>query len=189
MNSDFKRFETLLIPEKASLLIIDIQERILPVINNYKLVVENTLKLIKGFKVLGLPIYITEQYPKGLGATTSVIANEFEGVTPIEKLSFGCFGEARFSEAVEACGRRQLLVIGVEAHVCVMQTVLSARALGYEVFVVRDAVGSRDPANCAAALERMEANGAQIVTSEMAMFETLRVAGTPEFKRVLPLIK
>jgi len=171
------------------LIVIDYQDALLAKIPAAAQILPVGVKLIRFANELDIPVLWTEQYPKGLGPTASVIARELEGKPPIEKIAFDCFGDAHFAGAVEASGRRQLLVIGVEAHVCVMQTTLSALALGYEAFVVRDAVGSRNPANAAAALERMQANGAQIVTSEMAMFEVLRVAGTPEFKRVLPLIK
>lgn len=171
------------------LVVIDYQDALLDKIPSAAEILPVGAKLIRFANELDVPVLWTEQYPKGLGPTAAVIAGELKGMTPIEKIAFDCFGEANFARAVEASGRRQLLVIGVEAHVCVMQTVLSALALGYEAFVVRDAVGSRDPANATAALDRMQANGAQIVTSEMAMFEVLRVAGTPEFKRVLPLIK
>ena len=173
----------------AMLAVIDYQDALLAKIPAAIEILPVGAKLIRFANELDIPVLWTEQYPKGLGPTASVIAQELEGRAPIEKIAFDCFGAPDFARAVEASGRRQLLVIGVEAHVCVLQTVLSTLALGYEAFVVRDAVGSRDPANAAAALERMQADGAQIVTSEMAMFEVLRVAGTPEFKRVLPLIK
>lgn len=173
----------------AVLVVIDYQEALLAKIPSADVILPVGAKLIRFAKELDIPVLWTEQYPKGLGPTSAVIAHALDGGAPIEKLSFGCFGEGNFARAAESFGRRQLMVIGVEAHVCVLQTVLSGLALGYEVFVVRDAVGSRGPAHCAAALERMQAHGAELVTSEMAMFEVLRVAGTPEFKRVLPLIK
>jgi len=124
-----------------------------------------------------------------LGQTNERVASELAGLEPIEKVSFGCFGEPAFVDALEAAGRRQLLVVGVETHVCVLQTVLAGMERGYEAFVARDGVGSRKPSDYEAGLARMAANGAQLVTVEMAMFEMLRAAGTPEFKKILPLIK
>jgi nicotinamidase-related amidase len=119
----------------------------------------------------------------------STIASELDGKTPLEKTAFGCLGDSGFVTALEAAGRRQLLMTGIEAHICVMQTALGALNQGYEVFIPRDAVGSRFPAEREAGLHRLEAAGAELVTTEMAMFEILREAGTPEFKKVLPLLK
>ena len=179
----------MLVRERAALVVIDFQDGLLPKILGRGDIVARAVKLIKFARELDIPIVWSEQYPKGLGSTTQPVAQELEGCTPLEKVSFGCFGEPSFVEALDAAARGQLLVTGIEAHVCVMQTVLAALEAGYEVFVARDAVGSRGQADCEAGLERMKANGAEIVTVEMAMFEILGKAGTPEFKRVLPLIK
>lgn len=175
--------------DNTVLVIIDFQEGLLPKIHGADEVLARAAKLVQFARELDVPIVWTEQYPKGLGKTVESLAAIIEGLTPIEKLAFGCFGEGAFTEAVAATNRKQLLVAGIEAHVCVLQTVLAGLDSGYEVFVVRDAVGSRAPSDYDAALARMQANGAGIVTTEMAMFEILRAAGTPEFKKILPLIK
>ena len=171
------------------LVVIDFQERLMPKIPVAEPVLGNAVKLIRFARELALPILLTEQYPKGLGRTVPEIAAELEGVVPIEKTAFGCMGDSAFVEALEATGCKQLLMTGVETHVCVMQTSLAALDAGYEVFIPRDAVGSREKYNYKAGLARMDRAGAQLVTTEMAMFELLREAGTPTFRRVLPLIR
>lgn len=175
--------------DACALVVIDYQEKLLPKIHGAEAVAEQAVKLIRFARELGLPILWTEQYPKGLGRTVAPITEELKGCTPIEKTAFGCLGDAAFSKFLEDTGRKQLLLTGIEAHVCVMQTGLAALEEGYEVYVPRDAVGSRSEKEYEAGLKRLEAAGAEVVTTEMAMFEALREAGTPEFKRVLPLIK
>lgn len=175
--------------KNAALIVIDFQEALLPKIVGADDVTARAIKMIRFARELDIPIVWTEQYPKGLGKTVDSVAKELEGLTPLEKVSFGCFGGPGFTEAVGATGRKQLVVVGIETHVCVMQTVLAGLKLGFEIFVVRDAVGSRNTPDFEAGLARMRAHGAEIVTVEMAMFEMLRAAGTPEFKKILPLIK
>jgi len=175
--------------QRVVLLVIDLQENLLAKIPAADGVLQQGKRLIQFARELDIPILWTEQYPRGLGPTAATIAQELTGLTPLEKLSFGCFAAPGFPEAVAATGRDQLLVVGVEAHVCVMQTVLVAMERGFEVYIVRDAVASRRRTDYKAGLARMRARGAQLVTTEMAMFEMLRVAGTPVFKKILPLIK
>ncbi|MBN2308282.1 MAG: hydrolase [Candidatus Hydrogenedentes bacterium] len=171
------------------LTVIDFQERLLPKIHCAGAIVRQAVRLIRFGRELGLPVLWTEQYPKGLGPTVAEVAGELAGMAPLEKTAFGCLGDAGFAAALEGTGRKQLLITGIETHVCVLQTALAAVAAGHEVFVPRDAVGSRTVSEYEAGLERMARAGAEIVTAEMAMFEVLREAGTPEFKRVLPLLK
>lgn len=171
------------------LCVIDLQDGLLPRIDGAEGIVAQSVKLIRFARALDLPVIYTEQYPKGLGRTTERVAAELAGCVPLEKVSFGCFDGPGFEEAVQATGRTQMVVAGIEAHVCVMQTVLAGMERHYEMFVVRDAVGSRHPADCQAGIDRMRTEGAAIATTEMVLFEILRAAGTPEFKKVLPLIK
>lgn len=175
--------------KNVTLLVIDYQEKLLPKIHNADAVVAQAVRLIRFARELDIPILLTEQYPKGLGRTVDAIAKELDGIAPIEKTSFGCLGDDGFLAALDATGRNQLLLTGVEAHICVMQTALMAVRRGYEVFIPRDAVGSRLSSEYEAGLERLDRSGAVLVTTEMALFETLREAGTPEFKQVLPLLK
>ncbi len=175
--------------DEVVLLVIDFQEKLIPKISVADAVMARAAKLIAFARHFDQPILWTEQYVKGLGPTVPAIAKHLEGIDPLEKMSFGCCGDAPFCAALEATSRKQLLVAGIETHVCVMQTVLSALEQGYEVFVVRDAVASRAKSEYKAGLVRMVRAGAELVTTEMAMFEMLREAGTPEFRSVLPMLK
>ena len=187
--SEVKRFSKLLKPEKTGLLIIDIQERILPVINNHLRVVDNTIKLIKGFKVLSLPIYFTEQYPKGLGPTTHSILVELGELKPFDKMSFSCSGAGELFEDFNKKNLSQIVVCGIEAHVCVQQTVLDLVENNFQINLAADAVSSRKEIDYQTALERMRDNGAEITTTESILFELLNVCGTPQFKEVSKIVK
>ena len=171
------------------LLAIDFQEKLLPKMHGGDEALACGVKLARFARVLDLPILWTEQYPKGIGPTVAPLREALAGTSPFEKLSFGCFGAPGFSERVAELGRRQILIAGIEAHVCVLQTALAGCDAGYEVYVVRDAVSSRNVLDCEAGLERMRHAGVTIVTTEMAMFEILGAAGTEDFKKVLPIIK
>jgi nicotinamidase-related amidase len=175
--------------ENAALVVIDFQDRLLPKISNHEEIMEPAIRLIRFARELGIPILWTEQYPKGLGPTNETIAKELTGLHAIDKTEFGCMANPGFAKALEESGRKQLVITGIEAHICVMQTVLSAIDKQYKPFVAMDAIGSRDPSNREAGIHRMEKAGAEMVTSEMAMFEILQQAGTPDFKKVLPLLK
>ena len=175
--------------DAVALVVIDYQEKLLPKIRDADAVSGQAIKLIRFARELSIPTLWTEQYPKGLGHTIGPIAAELTGVTPIEKTAFGCLGDPAFAQALDRSGRRQLLLTGIEAHICVMQTALLAIEKGYTVFIPRDAVGSRSEREYDAGLDRLERAGAELVTTEMAIFEMLREAGTPEFKKALPLIK
>jgi nicotinamidase-related amidase len=174
---------------KTVLLVVDFQDSLLAKILEADRVVDRSVKMIRAADALDMPVVFTEQYRKGLGPTTGRIADEFRARPVFDKTSFGCFGDSAFAEHMAQSDRRQLLIVGVEAHVCVMQTALQAMSLGYEPFVARDAVSSRGETDLAAGLDRMAAEGVRLVTVEMAIFELLRAAGTPEFKKMLPIIK
>ena len=184
-----KRFEKLLVSDKTALLIIDIQERIIPVINDYKSVVENTIKLIKGFKVLGLPIYFTEQYPKGLGPTVKSITDELKETAAIQKVSFSCSGAGELFETLQNKGLLQICICGVETHVCVQQTVLDLIENGFQSNVAADATSSRKTKDYEFALARMRHHGAEVTTSEAILFELMNVCGTDTFKQVSKIVK
>ena len=175
---------------QAVLACVDLQERLLPAIHDGEAVVRRAVFMIRAARLLGVPIVWTEQYRKGLGATDPRVAEAIgDAARPIEKLAFGCFGDAGFTAALESAGRGQLIVVGVEAHVCVMQTVLRARAQGWAVFVAEDAVGSRRPHDRDVGLARMGQAGAVPATTEMLAMELLGKAGSEEFKRLLPLLR
>lgn len=176
--------------EDTVLVVIDIQNILMPkareVVEAY---VAQCAKLIRVAKALEIPVLVTEQNPDRLGGTCEEILEALGEAPRLPKLEFGCLANSAFREALESTGRKQMLVIGMETHVCVMQTALEALAQGYEVFVVRDAVVSARKSDFKAGINRMRQEGVICASAEMAIFELLRKAGTPEFKSVLPLIK
>ena len=173
----------------AGLLVIDFQERLLPAIFEKERVMANAVRLIHGARVLGLPVFATEQYRKGLGATVPEIAQALPGVTPLEKTVFSACGAAGLIEALRARGVPNILLTGIEAHVCVCQTALDLLDAGRRVWVVADATSSRTPENHRIGLERMRDAGARVVSTEMVLFELIERAGTAEFKQILQWIK
>ncbi|HZW39804.1 MAG TPA: hydrolase [Ignavibacteriaceae bacterium] len=175
--------------DKTALLVIDIQEKILNVMHDSGMVVNNALKLIKGFKSLNLPIFFTEQYPQGLGPTTKVLLEELEGFTPIQKMSFSCFGAENLFQRLKDNKIEQVVVCGIESHVCVAQTVMDLLANEFQVNVCADAVSSRKEKDYEYALERMRDHKAEITTSEAVLFELLNVCGTEDFKTISKIVK
>jgi nicotinamidase-related amidase len=173
----------------TGLLVVDIQARLLPAIFEKERLVQNAVRLIRGAGVFGLPIFVTEQYPMGLGPTVPEVAAAVPSFAPIEKLTFSSCGAPGFTDALRARGLTSLLLCGIEAHVCVCQTCLDLLEEGFSVFVVADAVASRTPENQRLGVERMREAGAVIVSTEMALFELLGAAGTSEFKQILTLVK
>jgi len=175
--------------ENSALIVIDIQEKLLPVIYESERVVENTIKLINGFKILNSPIYFTEQYPKGLGPTESRIKTALGERIAIHKMSFSCFGACNLFEELKSKNILQVVVCGIESHVCVMQTALDLIANEFQVHVAADAVSSRRKFDYEIALERMRSNGVEISLMESILFEMLNVCGTDEFKAISKLVK
>ncbi len=186
---EFKRFNKLLTPGTTALLIIDIQERILPVINNFQRVVDNTIKLIRGFKVLESPVYFTEQYTKGLGTTIQPIKNELGDIKPFDKMSFSCSGAGNLFEELRRKNLSQIVICGIEAHVCVQQSVLDLIENDFKVSLAADGVSSRKEIDYSFAIERMRQHGAEISTTESILFEMLNICGTPQFKEISKLVK
>jgi nicotinamidase-related amidase len=171
----------------TALVVIDVQERLLPVIDQGRVVVWNISRLVRGARALGIPVVGTVQYPKGLGPLVSELA-ELVGPCP-EKLMFSCRECSGIFEELRARGIIKLLVTGIEAHVCVQQSVLDLLADGWQVYVAVDAIGSRFAVDYQTALRRMEATGAVLTTTEAALFEWCEVAGTPEFKQISLLVR
>ncbi len=186
--TEIKRHDKILKRNSTALLVIDIQEKIMKVINESDRVVENSIKLIKGFQILNLPVIHTEQYPKGLGHTVGKI-NEVLDASPALKTTFSCSGADNLFPALIKSDLSQLVVCGVESHVCVQQTVLDLLANGFQVNIAADAVSSRREFDYKIALERMEKMGADITTTESVLFELLEKSGTPEFKAISNLVK
>ena len=171
----------------AALLVVDVQEKLVPAIANHARVVWNVRRLIDGAKILGLPVISTEQYPRGLGPTVGELADRL-GPVP-SKLTFSCGGCPELFEQLQSSGIHKILVCGMEAHVCVQQTVLDLLADGWRVYVAADAVGSRFEVDYRTALQRMDSSGVTLTTTEAALFEWCEVAGTPEFKQISRLAR
>lgn len=170
---------------RAALLVVDVQEAFRNVIPNFDEIASAAATLVRGANELGVPIVVTEQYPNGLGATVAEVAEHLPGgVEPIAKTRFS----AAAADGFDLGGREQVIVCGIEAHVCVNQTVLDLLGRGLEVHVVADAVGSRDPANRALGLGKAERAGAWLTSVETALFELLGEAGSDEFKSVQRLV-
>lgn len=169
--------------DQSVLLVVDIQERLLPHIHDGQAVLDNAVWLVRVAQRLGVPVMVSEQYPKGIGPTVAVLRGLTSPEQVGEKLHFSCVA-AKCLERLPGAGRPQVVVAGTESHVCVLQTVLDLREQGREVFVVADAVGSRKPADKELALARMRSHGIHIVSREMVAFEWLRQAGTEEFREV-----
>src|SRR4030042_684157 len=184
MINTVKRHPNILQRERTVLLIIDIQERILDVIHQYERVIENTLKLIRGMKILNIPIYYTEQYPKGLGPTADVLKSELGESNAIQKMSFSCYAAGDLFDEFKKKNIETVIVCGIESHVCVLQTVLDLIANGFKVHLATDAVSSRRISDYEIAVNRMRSNGAEITTTESILFEILNVCGTDEFKAI-----
>lgn len=185
---EIKRSPKILRKGNTALLIIDIQERILNVMAHKERVIETTAKLINGFKALNLPIYYTEQYPKGLGETAKELKELLSG-SAIQKMSFSCSGIDGFLEKFIENDLTQIVLCGIETHVCVQQTALDLIANGFQVNVAADAVSSRKEIDYSTALERMRHNKVEVTTVESILFELLELCGTPEFKSISKIVK
>jgi nicotinamidase-related amidase len=173
----------------AVLVIIDIQGNLAQAMFDKENLFANTVKLIKGFKVLNLPVIVTEQIPQKLGPTLPQIAHELDGVNPIAKESFSCWNENKFKEQLETLSRRHVVLLGIETHVCVYQTALDLITNGYNVHLVADAVSSRTPENRQIGINAMKSAGAQITSTEMVLFELLRTAADPKAKEFFKIVK
>ena len=184
-----QRHPELLDRKRAGLLVVDVQEKIAAVMLHRQRVLDTTLKLIKACQILKVPILITEQYPQGLGSTEPLIQKALEHVTPPAKLTFSCCGVEEMVDQLKAKGVEQVILVGIETHVCVQQTALDLLARGFQVHVIKDGVSSRKEIDFETALRRMQSAGVIISTLETALFELLERAGTPEFKEVTQLIK
>lgn len=182
----------LLIDVQDSLLaVIDMQDAFAPTIADWGAITARIAFLLKAAAELQVPVAVSEQYRKGLGPTIAELAQLMPDAQAraVDKTVFACTGSAPWMAQLEETGRKTVVVTGIEAHVCVLQTSLSLKALGYNVFVVADAISARDPASRLLALQRLERHGVEIVDAEMVFFEWLRRSGTPQFKALSPLLK
>lgn len=175
--------------ENSAVVIIDIQEKLFRVMYEKEALSSNIQKLIKGIQIMDIPIIVTEQNPDGLGLTIPEISNILPGLQPIPKFSFSCCGEESFQRKLEELHRKQVLITGIETHICVYQTAIDLLSLGYEVQIVADCVSSRTQENRDLALNRMSMEGALLTSTEMVLFELLKTAKEERFKAISAIVK
>jgi len=175
-------------PQDSVLFVVDYQDKLLPAIHDADRWVEAARRMIEAAKVLDVPILLTEQYPPGLGRTCSALSEALGDVQPIEKTLFSACVPA-VVDRLRELARPNVIVVGIEAHVCVQQTVLDLLRAGYTVYLCADAVGSRRPLDRDTAIDRCRQGGAIVTTTESATFELLGEAGTEQFKRILKIVK
>ncbi len=174
---------------ESVLLVIDVQEKLAPAVAEREAVIERVAILMRAARRLGVPVLASEHYPQGIGHLLPELGALAPEGAVFEKISFSCARELGFLPRLRELARSQVVVCGMEAHVCVMQSALSLIEAGFQVFVVEDAVGSRRHADRDAALDRLRRAGGTVVTSEMVVFEWLERGDAPAFKELLALIK
>ena len=171
-------------------IVIDVQEKILPVMDEADRVLTRTTTLVEGLRVLEVPIIATEQYPKGLGPTVARVQSAFESWEPVEKTAFSCCDAPDFMTLLEARPQvSTVLVAGIEAHVCVLQTAIDLQLAGYNPVVVADATSSRKPTDTRIAFSRCRAEGVRLTTTESVLFELTRTSRNPAFRTISRLIQ
>jgi nicotinamidase-related amidase len=182
---------TPLSPGKCALMVVDIQDRLMRVINEKERVIKNASLLVKAANVLNIPVVATTQYVEKIGEILPEVSGDLNDVIPMDKMEFNCFANADISGAVKGLGNgiNTLLICGVETHICVYQTVQGALNAGYKVWVPADAVSSRVEENYLTGLARISEMGATVANTEMIIYELLHMAGTAEFKEMLPHLK
>lgn len=170
-------------------LAIDFQEKLMPVMSNLPELERTVVKLTSGMKELGIPMIVTQQYTKGLGETVPAVAEIIGEFEPVEKTSFSCLGCPDFVERLEASGKKSIVVCGIEAHICVQQTVLELLERGYNVHLAVDCISSRDEMNKMWAITRMGEAGAKLTTYEAVLYELMRTSKADGFKAISKIVK
>lgn len=173
--------------EKAIGVLVDVQERLFPHIDGYRRIEKQLLRLLAGLEILGVPVVVTQQYTRGLGATIGSLQAALPGMHPLEKMHFSCCGSADFAQAVT--GAETVILFGIEGHVCVLQTALDLLDQGKHVVWVDDCIGSRRPQDKALAFQRLLGAGVIPASVESLLLELCEVSGTAEFKQISALIK
>lgn len=175
--------------EQSIVALIDVQGKLASLMHEREELYRQLQIFLRGARILDVPILWLEQYPKGLGPTVDEIREVLDGLQPVEKTCFSAWGAPAFREALAQSGRRHVVVAGIEAHVCVYQTVRDLLGEGFSVDIVQDAVSSRTQANRAAGLDRMQRLGAGLTTVEMQLFDWLHDASSPHFKEISRLVR
>ncbi len=176
--------------ENSCFLVLDMQSKLFPHIYDFHGLEITSLKIIEGMKNLNIPILVTEQYPKGIGATIPSVQTALdEDYKPIEKLTFSCCGEEQFLHKLKSLGKKNVIIIGIESHICVLQTCLELIEYGYQPVLVDECISSRKLNDKTVAIQRMRQSGAIITTYESILFELCRISGTPVFKEISKIVK
>lgn len=175
--------------DRSALVIIDVQEKLFPHVHEHERMLVRIDLLMFSAKLMGVPLLLTEQYPKGLGKTIDAVRQLAPEIEPLAKTYFSCVPAPGFMDRLLSLKRNQIILAGIEAHVCVAQTAIDLAHKGESVIVVADAVSSRRPGDMQIALDRMDRSGITLVTAESVVFEWLRRAGTEEFKAIQPKLK
>ena len=170
-------------------IVVDYQEKLVPAMNNKEYLMGKSCRLAEGMKALGIPHIVTQQYTKGIGETVPALAEAIGEFQPIDKISFSCLGNEEFCRQLEAAGKKTAVVCGIEAHICVQQTVLQLLDEGYQVYVPVDCISSRSEQDRLWAADRMAKAGAVMTTYEAVLYELMRDAKAPEFKAISKIVK
>ncbi len=179
----------LLDPDDAVVAMIDVQHNHYPTVARGEETLDRMVRLVRAARVLEVPVVWTEHYPRAFGPTLPPLADALEGLEPIPKTSFGCFGEPRFAELVDEWDRQTLVLVGTETHICIQQTGLMALERGLDVVAVADCLTARGELDHDLGLRRLERAGALLTTWEALVYEWMREAGHPRFKQILPIVK
>ena len=175
--------------DNAVFIAIDFQEKLIVAMNNAAELEATTAKLCKGIDVMGIPKLVTTQYAKGLGPTTEAITEALGEFEPIDKATFSVFGNEEFMSAFKAIDKKQVIICGIEAHICLQQSALELIEMGYEVYVPADCISSRKEYDCQISIERMRAAGCIITTYESVLYELMKGSKAPEFKEISAIVK
>ena len=175
--------------EDTLFVVIDFQEKLMPVMHNKELLEDKVCRLAEGMKVLGIPHIVTQQYTRGIGETIPSVAEAIGEFEPIDKTSFSCMGNEEFARQLAAAGKKNIVICGIEAHICVLQTVEDLLKEGYKVYVAVDAMSSRVANDYLWAAERMETDGAIVTTYEAILYEVLGDAKADGFKAISKIVK
>lgn len=174
---------------ETAAVVIDVQERLFPLIHEHELLAKNMSILIQGLKVLGIPILVTQQYTKGLGGTIAQINEAIGDYKHIEKMAFSCCGDEGFMGELKKHNKKNVILMGIESHVCVLQTALDLIAENFQPVIIEDCVSSRKPNDKRIAVKRIKQAGAIVSTYESILFELTELSGTDLFKSIVKLVK
>ena len=180
---------SLLTREDTLFVVIDFQEKLMPVMHDKELLEDKTVRLIKGMEALGIPKIVTQQYTRGIGETIPSVAEALGEFQPIDKTSFSCMLNEEFASQVKAAGKKNVVICGIEAHICVQQTALQLMEEGYNVYIAADCISSRSLNDKVWAAERMERAGAIVTTYESILYEILKDSKADGFKAVSKIVK